>query len=317
VLSGLAWPTVALLLAAGVALDLLLGEARRFHPLVGFGKLASALELRLNRGRLRRGRGVLAWALAVAPLVAIGAWICNAAGPLAHALLLYLCIGLRSLRDHNLPIAHALRQGRLAEARDLTARIVSRDTRDASDADLAKASTESLLENGNDAVFGTLFWFALAGGPGALLFRLANTLDAMWGYRSPRFAAFGWAAARIDDALNLVPARLTALSYVLLAPTLAAKRRAWHCWRAQAPAWSSPNAGPVMSSGAGALGLALGGPAVYDGQLEQRPPLGHGRPPGAADIVRAWLLVAQTTALWLLCAGIGGAALYLIRSMHA
>jgi adenosylcobinamide-phosphate synthase len=317
VLSGLAWPSIALLLAAGVVLDLLLGEARRFHPLVGFGRLASALERSLNRARLRHGRGLVAWALAVAPPVAISVWICSVAGPLAHALLLYFCIGLRSLRDHNLPIAHALRQGRLPQARALTARIVSRDTQHASEAELAKASAESLLENGNDAVFGTLFWFALAGGPGAVLFRLANTLDAMWGYRSPRFKAFGWAAARIDDALNLVPARLTALSYVLLAPTLADKRRAWQCWREQAPAWSSPNAGPVMSSGAGALGLALGGPAVYDGQIEQRPPLGRGRPAGAADIVRAWRLVAATTALWLLGGGISGAVVYLLGSMHA
>ena len=124
---------------------------------------------------------------------------------------------------------------------------MSRDTANATPADLAKASTESLLENGNDAVFGTLFWFAVAGGPGAVLFRLANTLDAMWGYRNARFLQFRCAVARIDDALNYIPARLTALSYVLLAPTLAGKRLAWRCWRTQAPAWSSPNAGPVMS----------------------------------------------------------------------
>ena len=100
----------------------------------------------------------------------------------------------------------------------LTARIVSRDTANASEAELAKASAESLLENGNDAVFGTLFWFVVAGGPGAVLFRLANTLDAMWGYRNARLLRFGCAAARIDDAVNYIPARLTALSYVLLAP---------------------------------------------------------------------------------------------------
>jgi adenosylcobinamide-phosphate synthase len=307
---GLDAPLIALLLAAGAALDLLLGETPRWHPLVGFGKLAGAIERRLNRGRLRFWRGGLAWLLAVAPLTAL-AWAALTATAAAgasvaalciHALMLYFCIGLRSLRDHNLPIAQALADADLHAARALTSRIVSRDTASATPADLAKASTESLLENGNDAVFGTLFWFAIAGGPGAVLFRLANTLDAMWGYRNARFLQFGCAAARIDDALNYIPARLTALSYVLLAPTLQAKRLAWQCWRTQAPAWSSPNAGPVMSSGAGALGLALGGAAIYDGQIEQRPPLGSGAAAGMEDIHRAWRLVARTTALWLVAA---------------
>jgi adenosylcobinamide-phosphate synthase len=317
VLIGLTMPALALLLTAGVLLDLLLGEARRFHPLVGFGKLADALARGLNRGRWRCGRGVAAWLLAVVPLAALGAWGCNALGLAAQALMLYFCIGLRSLRDHNLPIAQALRAGDLGTARRLTARIVSRDTEHASPPELAKASAESLLENGNDAVFGTLFWFALAGGPGALLFRLANTLDAMWGYRSERWRQFGWAAARIDDALNFIPARLTALSYVALAPGGAARRRAGPCWRTQAPAWSSPNAGPVMASGAGALGLALGGAAVYDGAVEPRPPLGSGVAAGAHDIGRAWRLVARTTALWLVCAWSGAAMSYLAGGAHA
>jgi adenosylcobinamide-phosphate synthase len=316
-LSALTWSQVAVLLTAGVLLDLLLGEARRFHPLVGFGNLANALERRFNCGRWRLGRGGCAWLLAVVPLVAVSAGACAAFGLAAHALLLYFCIGLRSLREHNLPIADALQAGKLADARRLTARIVSRDTAHASEADLAKASAESLLENGNDAVFGTLFWFAVAGGPGALLFRLANTLDAMWGYRTARWREYGCAAARIDDVLNFIPARLTAISYVLLAPTLAGKRRAWHCWRTQAPAWSSPNAGPVMASGAGALGVALGGAAVYDGQIEQRPPLGAGAQARAADIGRAWQLVARTTALWLACALAAAAVLNLNGSPHA
>ena len=308
---------MALLLAGGVLLDLLLGEVRRWHPLVGFGNWAHAIERYTNRGRQRRGRGIAAWMLAVLPLVCLTAWACGLAGLIAHGLMLYFCIGLRSLRDHNLPIARALQNGDLAQARLLTGRIVSRDTGHASAADLAKASAESLLENGNDAVFGTLFWFAVAGGPGAVLFRLANTLDAMWGYRTARFNDFGWAAARIDDALNYAPARLTALSYIVLAPTAAGKRRAWTCWRTQAPAWSSPNAGPVMASGAGALGLALGGAATYDGQLEQRPPLGCGAPATAHDIVRAWRLVANTTALWLACVALPAVLLYVFRSAHA
>ncbi len=310
---------IALLMGAGVLLDLLLGEAKSWHPLVGFGKLADAIESRLNRGRWKQAKGAIAWLLAVLPPVALGAWICSAQGVpgwlvfLFHALTLYFCLGLRSLRDHHLPIAQALAQGDLAAARTLTARIVSRDTEAANATDLARASTESLLENGNDAVFGTLFWFAVAGGPGALLFRLANTLDAMWGYRNLRFCAFGWAAARIDDGLNLIPARLSALSYVALAPTMADRLRAWHCWRTQAPLWSSPNAGPVMASGAGALKLALGGPASYDGVLEDRPLLGGGAAPSGTDIARAWQLVARTTALWLAAAALLAAVFFILN----
>jgi adenosylcobinamide-phosphate synthase len=296
VLSGLPPLTLALLLAAGVALDLLLGEATRWHPLVGFGKLAQGLERSLNRSGLRIGRGLLAWMLAVLPLTALAWALTEAAGLAVHALLLYFCIGLRSLRDHTLPIHAALADGDLARARWLTSRIVSRDTENAGEAELAKAGAESLLENGNDAVFGTLFWFLVAGGAGALLFRLANTLDAMWGYRNERFNLFGRLAARIDDALNYVPARLTALSYVLLAGS--GRLRAWRCWRAQAPQWSSPNAGPVMASGAGALGISLGGAAIYDGAIEQRPPLGSGPAACSTDIVRAWRLVRRTTLLW-------------------
>jgi adenosylcobinamide-phosphate synthase len=318
-LTGLSVPHVALMVLAGVILDLLLGELPRWHPLAGFGRWADVVERCLNRGRHRFWRGLLAWMLAVLPLAALAYWVAGNAriGFAAHVVLLYFCIGLRSLRDHNLPISQALRQEDLALARLLTSRVVSRDTRQAGASDLAKASTESLLENGNDAVFGTLFWFALAGGPGALLFRLANTLDAMWGYRTPRFLDYGCAAARIDDALNWVPARLTALSYVVLAATLADKRRAWRCWRRQAPAWASPNAGPVMASGAGALGLALGGAAVYDGVTEQRPVLGTGRPAQGEDIVRAWRLVAAATALWVAIMALIGALSFFTGGMHA
>jgi len=307
VLSGLPPLTLALLLVAGVALDLLLGEAPRWHPLVGFGNLAGALERRLNKGTLRIGRGTLAWALAVLPLTLLAAAACSledGAGLAVHAVLLYLCIGLRSLRDHTLPIAAALAGGDLDRARWLTSHIVSRDTKQASEAELAKAGAESLLENGNDAVFGTLFWFAVGGGTGAVLFRLANTLDAMWGYRSERYNLFGRVAARIDDVLNYVPARLTALSYTLLASG-AGQLRAWRCWRTQAPQWSSPNAGPVMASGAGALGVTLGGAAVYDGEVELRPVLGSGPAAGAADIARAWRLVWRSTLLWLAVTLIG------------
>lgn len=301
-MNGLDLSLLALLMVAGVALDWLLGEVRRWHPLVGFGRLAQALERGLNRQPGSYLRGALAWALAVLPAVALAVWITLLLARQSfwlaaawHVLLLYFCIGLRSLRDHVMPIAQALKAGDLAVARELTGRIVSRDTTQSQETDLAKAAVESLLENGNDAVFGTLFWFAVGGGPGALLFRLSNTLDAMWGYRTPRLQAYGCVAARIDDGLNWLPARLTAYSYAVLGNW----RQARHCWRTQAPAWSSPNAGPVMSAGAGALGLALGGAAIYDGEVEQRPPLGVGRDAVADDIGRAWTLVARTAMLWL------------------
>jgi adenosylcobinamide-phosphate synthase len=297
----LSFAAIAIMVLLGVLLDMRLGEATRWHPLVGFGNLAIRIEKKLNTGDRRFLRGAFAWTLIVLPLVAL-TWALTFVlaqfdmliAFAVHALLLYFCLGLRSLRDHTLPIARALMDDDLPQARTLTARIVSRDTTQAEESDLAKAGVESLLENGNDAVFGTLFWFVIAGGPGAVLFRLANTLDAMWGYRTPRFNDFGCTAARIDDALNFIPARLTALSYALLGNT----RLAWRCWRTQAPTWSSPNAGPVMSAGAGALNISLGGAAIYDGEVEQRPALGSGPLATGKDIARAWRLVALTTALW-------------------
>ena len=309
-LSGLNPLQAALLLAVGVALDLLLGEARRWHPLVGFGRMAGFIEERLNRGGGRLLRGALGWMLAVLPASALAWWLADLGGVIVHALLLYFSLGLRSLREHALPIFGALAAQDLPAARALTARIVSRDTAHEDASGLARAGAESLLENGNDAVFGALFWFLVAGGPGALLFRLANTLDAMWGYRTPRFNLFGRVAARLDDVLNYLPARLTALSYVLLAPR-GGRLRALHCWRLQAPRWSSPNAGPVMASGAGALGIALGGAASYGGAIEQRPALGTGAPAAPADIVRAWRLVLRSTLLWIALAiawGVGNHA---------
>jgi adenosylcobinamide-phosphate synthase len=161
---------------------------------------------------------------------------------------------------------------------------------------VARAAVESVLENGNDAVFGALFWYLVAGAPGAVFYRLANTLDAMWGYRDERYRDFGWAAARLDDLLNFLPARLTAATYAILGDT----RAAWRAWRTQAPAWESPNAGPVMAAGAGSLGLVLGGPAFYRGAYRQRPWLGTGRAPHGGDIGRAVQLVRLGLGLWLM-----------------
>lgn len=289
---------------AGVLLDRLFGEPRRWHPLVGFGRIAGWMEGALRRGAPghplgNRLRGLVAWLLLVAPPAAL-AWLACGALPwpaalALHILLLWFALGAQSLADHARAIAAPLAAGDLVAARRAVGCIVSRDTSALSAADTAKAAVESVLENGSDAVFGALFWFALLGGPGALAFRLANTLDAMWGYKDARRIHFGWAAARLDDLLGLAPARLTALTYALLG----SPRRALACWRAQAPAWGSPNAGPVMAAGAGSLGVCLGGAAIYHGQVEQRPDLGCGAAPAAADIGRAVTLVQRGVWLWL------------------
>ena len=275
----------------------MLGETQHWHPLVGFGKLANAIERLLNGRPLRRFKGVCAWALAVLPWTMLAWWSRRGdlVGWLIDAVLLYLALGGRSLAEHAERVAADLRAGDLSAARQHVGWIVSRNTTELDESGVAKACVESTLENGNDAVFGALFWFALLGGAGAVLFRLSNTLDAMWGYKTERFLSFGWAAARIDDLLNYVPARLTALSYALFGET----KKALACWRRQAPVWESPNAGPVMSAGAGSLGLALGGAAIYHGQMEERPVLGEGRPARGEDIPRALALVRRSIGLWL------------------
>lgn len=295
--------SVALSALAGVGLDAWLGEPRRWHPLVGFGHLAQRIEQRLNSGgRGWRSHGVSGWCLAVLPPVLL-VWLLSLSslGWLIDILVLYFALGLKSLAQHALPVAQALRLGDLDEARRRVGYLVSRRTSELDACGVARAGTESVLENGADAVFASLFWFAVLGAPGVLLHRLSNTLDAMWGYRNERFERFGWAAAKIDDVLNYVPARLVALTYALLGRTATALR----CWQRQAPQWDSPNAGPVMAAGAGALQVQLGGAAIYHGVEEQRPQLGEGAPARARDIERALNLVYLGVLLWLVGLVIG------------
>ena len=304
----------ALLAGAALLLDALLGEPRRFHPLAGFGRLATWLESGLNAdGRRHRLHGVAALVLLVMPCTALAWWLQQqpVVGALFSAFVLYAAIGLKSLHQHAQPVAAALARDDLDAARAGVSMMVSRDTTALDAEGVSRATVESVLENGNDAVFGALFWFLVAGAAGALGYRLVNTLDAMWGYKTPRYLQFGWAAARLDDVLNFVPARLTALSYALVGHT----RPALACWRTQAPAWDSPNAGPVMAAGAGALGVRLGGAAVYHGRTEARAALGQGAAPLGGDIARALKLVRHGVLLWL--AALAGVALLEWGLRHA
>lgn len=282
---------------AALALDHLLGEPRRWHPLVGFGRMAAWIEQKFN---VHEGSGMSAGVIAaftlIAPLTLLTYLIVNylPLPILFETLILYLALGGRSLVEHADQVHHALVTGNTNEARRFTGYLVSRDTSDMSERDMSRATIESTLENGCDAVFAPLFWFLIGGAPLALCYRLTNTLDAMWGYRTKRFLHWGWAAARFDDVLNYLPARLTALTYALTGQFI----NAVSCWRAQASSWKSPNAGPVMSSGAGALTLQLGGPAHYHGSLQQRPALGSGPEPMAGDINRATALLQRGMLMW-------------------
>ncbi|HEX5337916.1 MAG TPA: adenosylcobinamide-phosphate synthase CbiB [Gallionella sp.] len=297
--------TTAAIMFAAVLLDRVLGEPRRFHPLAGFGGLARRVEGLFYGAKLRRVRGIFVVAMLLIPFVLLAAVLQSLAvfGMLFSILILYFAIAPRSLGEHAGRVADAFVADDLPAARQAVSMLVSRDTTRLDEEGVARATVESVLENGNDAIFGALFWFAVAGAPGAVLYRLSNTLDAMWGYRNERYNEFGWAAARLDDLLNYVPARLTALSYALMGNT----RSALRCWREQAPLWDSPNAGPVMAAGAGALRVRLGGAAIYHGKNEERPSLGCGSAAGAADIARAVRLVRHTLYLWLLLMGVAAA----------
>ncbi len=305
---------VAVLIAA-VLLDGWLGEPRRWHPLVGFGTIAHRLEAKLNPARERAAlapdglfsgyaAGVLAVLLTVGPPVLAVALLLRyrPLAPLMAVVLLYLVIGHRSLHEHAVAVERALRAEDLIEARRRVGAMVSRDTADMDSGRVAGATVESVLENGNDALFGALFWFLVSGAAGALAYRLINTLDAMWGYRTERYRQFGWAAARLDDLMNFLPARLAALSYAAVGHLPTALR----CWRLQAPAWDSPNAGPVMASGAGALQIRVGGGAFYHGRWQPRSTLGEGRPADSGDIERARYLVLRALALWIAVATLIG-----------
>ncbi len=298
------WPTFAIAIAA-LLLDRLIGEVKSYHPLVGFGCLSDALQRTLNRpGRLSpvqlKIAGVVAMILLFAlPLAAvIIALQLPVYGYLLELIGLYFCLGRQSLVEHARAVAAPLLQGDLPRARHQTAMIVSRQTAELNETQISQTTIESVLENGNDACFATLFWFIVAGLPGALLHRLVNTLDAMWGYRTPEYRDFGWGAARFDDLLGWLPARLCALSYALAGKTCAALL----CWKTQAAAYDSPNGGPTMAAGAGALELMLGGDAIYNDKVKSRPILGCGAQATATDIERSLGLLNWALAIGLLLA---------------
>ena len=290
-----------LTLPLAALIDRIAGEPRRFHPLIAYGHFVDRLEALLNNGPEQISKGIIAWVIAVLPLTLLVWWLDHLMGGWWLSILLgWLAIGWQSLRQHGQWVEQALIANDIEEARQKTGWLVSRETSTLTPNEMSKAGIESVLENGSDAIFAPLFWLAVGGAPAVFAYRLCNTLDAMWGYRNDRFEAFGKFSARVDDVLNIIPARLAAMSYGLAGDF----KGAIQAWRAQAGQWYSPNAGVVMAAGAGALGLQLGGDAIYHGKSKHRPVLGNatGRAPEVSDLTRALNLVDRSVYIWVFVA---------------
>ncbi|MEX0429110.1 cobalamin biosynthesis protein [Nocardioides sp. DS6] len=278
-------------LVLGYAADAVLGDPRRFHPVAGFGTVASHLEHQWYDDRRLPGAGFTL--LLVAGTAGLGLPVRRLRSPILRvgltALATWAVLGGRSLDREAAAVERLLGAGDLATARVRLTHLVGRDTSCLDESGVARAVVESVAENSSDAVVAPLLWGAVAGVPGLLGYRAANTLDAMVGHRSARYERFGWAAARLDDVLNLPGARLAGLLTAVVSPRRSAA--VVRVWRRDAGAHPSPNAGVVEAAFAGALDLTLGGTNTYgtgaDRWTEQRARLGDGPAPTGPDIARA------------------------------
>ncbi|OYN98511.1 cobalamin biosynthesis protein [Enemella evansiae] len=298
-------PLPALLL--GWLADEALGDPRRGHPVAGFGRLAQRLERRCWRDT--RAAGVAYEILLVGGTIGAAVWLDRVTRATALRLPVriaatWLVLGGRSLRREAAAVDELLAADELPAARERIRSLVGRDPSTLGPDELARAAIESVAENTGDAVVAPLFWGAVAGLPGLLGYRAINTLDAMVGHRSDRYRRFGWAAARVDDLANWLPARCCAGLAVLLAPVVGGSpARALRTIRRDAHQHPSPNAGPIEAVFAGALGVRLGGRNSYAGQVEDRGQLGDGPPPRRTDIARANRLAFAVAAAAALLAG--------------
>jgi adenosylcobinamide-phosphate synthase len=264
------------------------------HPVTWMGQLIDMADAAGNRDSaataFRRAAGIAATLLLIALPTAL-AWIIQAqladdwSRMVVSGILAWPLVAKRSLYDHVAVVARPLESRDIEAARAAVARIVGRDPATLDEAGIARASIESLAENTSDGVVAPLFWGAIFGLPGIVAYKVINTLDSMIGHRTPRHEAFGWAAARIDDAANFIPARLTGVLFALFSME---RRVAMWCMICDGPRHRSINAGWPEAAMAGALGVRLSGPRIYHGQLADEPWLNAGaRDPLAADISRA------------------------------
>jgi adenosylcobinamide-phosphate synthase len=305
-------------LLGGYGADLLVGDPRRWHPVAGFGRGARALERAAYCPTRLRGALVTAVLVALpalaSELLARALARVGVRRELVLAALTWVALGGRSLRAEAVNVSDLVQHGELERARYALRALCGRDAGTLDAGGLCRAAVESLAENTGDAVVGALLWAAIAGPAGVSAYRAANTLDAMIGHRNERYADFGWAAAKLDDLLSWPAARLAAALACLSAPLVGGSmRETAHVVQRDGRAHPSPNAGQIEAAFAGALGLALGGPLAYDGRVELRGRLGHGRDPEVRDVGRAVRLSMVVGAAAALCAAVTAA---LKRVLH-
>ncbi|WP_108502137.1 adenosylcobinamide-phosphate synthase CbiB [Paracoccus indicus] len=252
------------------------------HPVTWLGRLIAALDRRMNRGGWRRAKGGVAVVLVIAAAVIPAVILQAALGPWT-AVLAWPLVAARSLDEHLRAVVRPLLARDIGGARQAVAMIVGRDVSTADEAAISRAALESLAENASDGVIAPLFWAAVAGLPGIAAYKAINTLDSMIGHRTPRHEAFGNVAARLDDAVNLIPARLTGLLIAAAGWSRAAITCAWQ----DAPGHRSPNAGWPEGAMAGALGVRLSGPRTYGDRISPEPWLNAPAPDPTAQDLRA------------------------------
>ena len=299
---------LALVIDAGLGWPAAL-YARIAHPVTWMGAMISALDRQLNRDdapdAVRRATGLVAALLVIGVSTGAG-WIAASllpggwAGAVLTGFLAWPLVAARSMHDHVAAVARPLTSGDLDAARLAVSMIVGRDPRQLDAAGVGRAATESLAENTSDGIVAPIFWGVVLGLPGIAAYKAINTLDSMIGHRTPRHEAFGWASARIDDAVNLIPARLTGLLFA--AVSVRPRDAVATMWR-DARHHRSPNAGWPEAAMAGALGVRLSGPRTYNGRIAEEPWVNDGKPdPGPADLNRALALYRR--AMLLLAAGL-------------
>lgn len=306
---GRAWYLSTPLIVTALALDAALGDPRWIvHPVVLLGRVIGAGETLLRtrdpRRDLRRGAML---AGSVVAMAALAAWliigICNslvpALGAIAAVLLAWTALAARGLNDAALEVERHLDAGEYTDARRAIPALAGRDPESLDRDGLARAAVESIAENTSDGVVAPMFYLFLAGAAGAIAYKAINTLDSMIGYRDERYWYFGRAAARIDDVANFIPSRLTALCISCAAAMVSSRApQAFAAWRADGWKHASPNAGGPEAAMAGALGVELGGDAVYGGEIEHRAVLGRpGRAPEVGDITTARKMLWVTAAI--------------------